>query len=52
MMATTHAQSNLTLRLTELNKYTEYMVKMIAFTRIGNGTESKEIAVYTDEDST
>ena len=38
--------------LSGLLKYTKYDIKILAFTRIGDGVHSQPIRVQTDEDST
>jgi hypothetical protein len=50
LIDTAHAH-NFTSVLRRLDKYTEYRIKMMAFTKKGNGNASDEITVYTDEDS-
>lgn len=50
VIETTHAY-NFTYVLRMLNKYTEYKIQMMAFTKKGNGSVSDEISVYTAEDS-
>lgn len=41
---------NRQLRVTGLKKFTKYLLKVLAFTRKGDGTVSTGILVLTDED--
>ncbi|XP_068855760.1 phosphatidylinositol phosphatase PTPRQ isoform X3 [Aphelocoma coerulescens] len=41
----------LTLRITDLNKYTEYTVEVSASTAIGEGVRSSPLHILTDEDA-
>ena len=41
---------NRQLRVTELKKFTKYSLKVLAFTRKGDGAVSTDISVVTDED--
>ena len=41
---------NRQLRVTGLNKFTKYSLKVLAFTRKGDGAVSTDISVVTDED--
>ncbi|XP_017659741.1 PREDICTED: phosphatidylinositol phosphatase PTPRQ [Lepidothrix coronata] len=41
----------LTLRITDLNKYTEYTVEVSASTRMGEGLRSSPLHILTDEDA-
>lgn len=41
---------NQTLELTGLEKFTNYSVKVLAFTRIGDGNVSHSVTVSTDQD--
>ncbi|XP_027521561.1 phosphatidylinositol phosphatase PTPRQ isoform X4 [Corapipo altera] len=41
----------LTLRITDLNKYTEYTVELSASTRMGEGLRSSPLHILTDEDA-
>lgn len=41
---------SLTIILTGLHKYTNYTVKVAAYTRIGTGENSKPITCSTDQD--
>lgn len=46
----TTAPSKLEIHVTGLEKFTEYSVKGLAFTRKGDGAVSDNISVLTDED--
>ena len=41
---------NRQLRVTRLKKFTKYALKVLAFTRKGDGAVSTDISVLTDED--
>ena len=42
--------ANQSLELTGLEKFTNYSLKVLAFTRIGNGNISNPLTVSTDQD--
>lgn len=42
--------TDLTIVLSGLRKFTNYSVQVLAFTRIGDGVESKPIYCQTEED--
>ena len=43
-------QKSLLMELKGLRKFTFYTIKILAFTRIGDGASSAEISVQTDQD--
>lgn len=44
-------QSSTSVVVTNLRKFTKYMVSVEGFTSKGSGIESKTVAIITDEDS-
>lgn len=44
-------QSSTSVVVTNLRKFTKYMVTVEGFTSKGSGIESKTVAIITDEDS-